>query len=58
MLPSFSGQEYLKINRFIANMIFVYRISLGDYDFGASTVLDDMQNGIYWFFWALIVTVT
>lgn len=58
LLPSFSGQEYLKINRFIANMIFVYRISLGDYDFGASTVLDDLQNGIYWFFWALIVTVT
>jgi len=31
---SFSGQEYLKINKFFANIIMVYRISLGDYDFG------------------------
>jgi len=40
-LTSFSGQEYLKINKFLSNMITVYRISLGDFDFGASTVLDE-----------------
>jgi len=57
-LSSFSGQEYLHINKFLANMFTVYRISLGDFDFGASTVLDDFQNGMYWFCWALIVTVT
>jgi len=57
-LASFSGQEYLQINKFVAHMITIYRISLGDFDFGASTVLDPTQNGMYWFFWCLIVTVT
>jgi len=57
-LSSFSGQEYVKINKFFAHIITVYRISLGDFDFGQSTVLDDFQNGVFWFFWCLIVTVT
>ena len=58
-MSSFSGQEYTKINKFVANMISVLRISLGDFvDFAAITVLDDFQNGMFWFFWALIVGVT
>ena len=54
---SYSGQEFVKINKFVAHMISVYRNSLGDFDFGASIVLDDFQNGLFWFFWCLIVTV-
>jgi len=55
---SYSGQEFVKINKFVANMLAVYRISLGDFDFGASIVLDDFQNALFWLFWTLIVTVT
>lgn len=54
----YSGQEYSKINKFIANMISVYRISLGDFDYGASIVLDEFPNALFWIFWMLIVTVT
>ena len=54
---SYSGQEFEKIGKFWANILSVYRNSLGDFDFGATIVLDEFQNHLFWFFWTIIVTV-
>ena len=57
-LVSYSGQEYIHVNKFLANFISVYRISLGDFDFGASTVMPPFTNGLFWCLWLLVVTIT
>ena len=42
----------------MANIFTVTRISLGDFNFEASTKLDEFENFIFWFAWFAIVMMT
>ena len=56
--PTGPGKEYNHVNKFLAHVITIIRISIGDFDFGASTYLEPFQNIIYWVTWIIIVTAT
>ena len=55
---NYPNKEYLHINQFVGHFFTVLRISLGDFNFDASQVLEPFQNQIYWVMWLIIVTLT
>ena len=55
---NYPNKEYLHINRFVSHFFTVLRISLGDFNFDASQILEPFQNAIYWVIWLLVVTTT
>ena len=54
----YPNQEYKHLPYLFANIFTVTRISLGDFDFDASTKLDDFENIVFWFVWFAIVMMT
>lgn len=50
-------KEYMLINKFIARMIVILRISLGDNDFNSSTNLDQFGSTLYWLIWLLAAII-
>ena len=54
----YPGEEYKYTGLFIGNIISTLRMSLGDFDFDASTLLEKQENLIFWLVWLLIVVIT
>ena len=54
---AFPNQEYIELPYFIANILTVTRISLGDFDFDASTLLNPLLNIIFWISWYCITII-
>lgn len=50
-------KEYMLINKFIARMIVILRISLGDNDFNSSTNLDQFGSTLFWFIWLMAAII-
>jgi hypothetical protein len=48
---------YSHLPRFIANMISILRICLGNSEFESSLLMEPFQNYLFWISWILIVTV-
>jgi len=48
---------YYMLDKFVAQIIRVYNISLGTYEFASSIYLEPTQNYMFWFIWLLQVTV-
>lgn len=55
---SYPGVEYKHLPYWIRQPIASMRISLGDFDFSESAMLDEAPNFIYWVIWILIVYLT
>ena len=51
-------EEYNKINLFFGYIFTTLRLSLGDYDFGASNYLTVAENNLYWLLWFLVLVIT
>ena len=54
----YPNHEYHQLPYFLQHIITVTRISLGDFDFQASILLEPFENCVYWFIWFLIVVAT
>jgi hypothetical protein len=50
-------KEYMLINKFLARMISIVRISLGDNNFDASTYLDQVSNTFFWIIWLMTAII-
>jgi|TARA_B110000285_G_C14647842_1_gene390510 hypothetical protein len=50
--------EYRYLPYFLSNFLTVTRISLGDFDFSAPTLLDPFHNVVFWIVWYLITIMT
>jgi len=48
----------LLINKFFARIIVILRMSLGDFDFAASTYLSVFDQKVFWFIFLISVVVT
>jgi len=57
-LTEFPGEEYKNTGLLIGNFLYTLRMSLGDFDFSASTLLPQPENIIFWLVWYLVVIVT
>ena len=55
---SFPNMEYRYLPYFLSNFLTVTRISLGDFDFSAPTLLDPFHNVVFWIVWYLITIMT
>lgn len=55
---TFPGVEYRFLPIWIAQFCAVLRLSLGDFDFSESSLLDPFENIIYWITWLFIVCLT
>jgi hypothetical protein len=55
---SWPNKEYMHLPYFMSNIMTVTRISLGDFDFSAPTLLDPFQNIIFWLVWYCITIMT
>lgn len=44
--------------KLFARVIAILRISVGDFNFDASTYMDEFVNGIYWTVFIIFVTMT
>ena len=54
----FPGAEYTQIPAILGNILSVFRISMGDYDFASSNYLDESNNVIFWIMFGLISVLT
>lgn len=57
-LKTYPGVEYQHIPKFLRHFITLFRMSLGDFDFGESTALDPFDNHWFWVTWSISVIVT
>lgn len=57
-LKTYPGVEYQYIPKFLRHFITLFRMSLGDFDFGESTSLDPFDNHWFWVTWSISVIVT
>lgn len=46
-------KEYMQLNKLAARFLFVYRQSVGDNNYDASTYLPQFQNSLYWISWSM-----
>ena len=46
------------IGPFWGSLASTLRVSLGDFDFEASTHLEKLENRLYWVIWLLVVIMT
>ena len=46
------------VNKFVARMITVMRISIGDFDYNSSILLTPFQNTLYWITFLMMCVVT
>ena len=46
------------IGPFLGSIASTLRVSLGDFDFEASTLLEENENILYWIIWLLVVIMT
>jgi len=56
--PDLPNQEYDIIGPFWGSFASTLRVSLGDFDFEASTRLYEKENILYWVIWLLVVIMT
>lgn len=52
------GDEYVKLSKFLARVVAILRISMGDLDFAASDFLNPFENHCFWFVLILSIIVT
>jgi len=52
------NEEYNQIGLFLGYIFSTLRLSLGDFDFEASTYLTDAENHLYWLVWFLVIVMT
>ena len=52
------GPEYKNIGMFWGNMMYVFRASVGDFDFKASTYLTSAENYLFYLCWILVSVLT
>ena len=57
-LKTYPGVEYQHVAKYIRHFITLFRMSLGDFDFGESTALQPFDNYWFWIAWSLSVIVT
>ena len=50
--------EYKYLDKLLAHILTVVRISIGDFQFDAATSLNMFQNIAFWIVWFLVVIVT
>lgn len=54
----YPGAEYAFLAKFLANVLSVFRMSMGDNDFGAVAYFDAERAIVFWVVWALIAYLT
>lgn len=54
----YPSAEYKDIGVFAGNLMYVFRTSIGDFDFDAAGYLEPQQNILFWFVWLSLVLVT
>jgi len=52
------GAEYSMFPKNLANIIIIFRYSLGDFDFGGIYELGDFGQFVFWITWLIIVLMT
>lgn len=52
------GPEYKNIGMFWGNLMYVFRTSVGDFDFEASTYLTSSENWLFFICWIMVTTLT
>jgi hypothetical protein len=52
------NEQYKNIGPFVANILYTFRASLGDFDADTSTFLSPAENWIFWVCWFIIVNIT
>lgn len=52
------NQEYKNSGMFFGNLIYVFRTSVGNFDFDSSTYLTPSENKLFWFMWILVTMLT
>lgn len=52
------GEEYSQIGLLLGYFFSSLRSSLGDFDFDASTYLNQEENYLFWFIWLLMIVTT
>ena len=57
-LKTYPGVEYQHIPKYARHCITMFRMSLGDFDFGESTNLSAFDNHWFWVTWCISVIVT
>jgi hypothetical protein len=55
---SYPNMEYKHLSYSLQNFMTVLRISLGDFNFEATTLLDSFDNIVFWIIWVIIVIMT
>jgi hypothetical protein len=56
--PELPSGEYSQIGVFAGNLLYVFRTSIGDFDFDAAGFLEQRQNILFWFVWIFLVVIT
>lgn len=51
-------EEYENVGLFFGYLFYTLRISMGDFDFDATTYLSNEENVIYWVIWLMVVIIT
>jgi len=51
---TYPGAEYKYLSRFLANIVTVIRMSIGDNDFSATVLMDQSSNRVFWSLWFVI----
>lgn len=54
----YTGSEYKMIGKIMGNFFTTLRLSLGDFDFDASTFMQTRENFLYWVVWFIMVIMT
>ena len=54
----YPGFEYRHCSLFFANFLRTIRFSLGDYDFGSITHLNEFESIVFWITWVITVLMT
>jgi hypothetical protein len=50
--------EYVKMTKFIARMVAVLRISIGDFGFDSTLYMSQVDNALYWIMFIIICLIT
>lgn len=51
-------KEYLLMHKLFARVMFVMRISIGDFNFDATTYMSQFDNTFFWFIFLIICVMT